>query len=194
MHNLLKALSSIEFRGLGKKVSCAKTTKPIEMPSIYGGQTFVGSRNHLLEGMHIGATWQIKLNTPCCRRRGLLPLLLRPLGLHLCNICNDFKAWILIRVWWILLHRINWTSCKSFASCSKTDNHADTRTGFFNGVADARKLNDNNSSRLHCVEICWASVWKLALVGTEAMGFLISLLFTRGYMTMPSGLGFLTHF
>jgi len=41
-------------------VSSVKTVKPIEMP--FGVWTWVGLRNH---GVHIGATWRIRLNRPC---------------------------------------------------------------------------------------------------------------------------------
>ena len=50
---------------LGTPVSLAKTDEPIEMPS--GEQTadsYLGPRNHVLEGGHIGATWRIRLNDP----------------------------------------------------------------------------------------------------------------------------------
>ena len=43
-------------------VSPAKTAEPIEMP--FGLWTRVGPRNHVLDGVHIGATWQIRLNRP----------------------------------------------------------------------------------------------------------------------------------
>jgi len=64
-------------------VSPAKTAEPIEMP--FGLWAWMGPRNHLLHGspevlrdvamatifrlsvygVHIGATWQIRLNRPC---------------------------------------------------------------------------------------------------------------------------------
>jgi len=37
--------------------------EPIEMP--FGVWTRVGPRKHMLDGVHIGATWRIRLNRPC---------------------------------------------------------------------------------------------------------------------------------
>jgi len=39
-------------------VSLPVTTEPIETP--FGLWTWVGPRKHVLEGMHIGATWQMR--------------------------------------------------------------------------------------------------------------------------------------
>ena len=44
-------------------MSCAKATEPIEMP--FGMLTQAGQRKHVLDGLHIGATWRIQLNRPC---------------------------------------------------------------------------------------------------------------------------------
>ena len=44
-------------------VICAKMDEPTEMP--FGIWTLVGPRKHALDGVHIGTTWQIKLNHPC---------------------------------------------------------------------------------------------------------------------------------
>jgi len=44
-------------------VSCAKAAEPIEMP--FGTWTQVGTRKHVLGGVHSGAMWQIPLNRPC---------------------------------------------------------------------------------------------------------------------------------
>ena len=44
-------------------MSCAKTAEPIEMP--FGMWTWVGLRKRVLDGVHIGATWEIQLNRPC---------------------------------------------------------------------------------------------------------------------------------
>ena len=41
----------------------AKMDELIEMP--FGGRTHVGPWNHVLDGIHIGATWRIRLNDPC---------------------------------------------------------------------------------------------------------------------------------
>jgi len=41
-------------------VSCAKMAEQIEMPL----GLWIGPRKHLLHGMHIGATWRIRLNRP----------------------------------------------------------------------------------------------------------------------------------
>jgi len=41
----------------------AKTAEPIEMP--FGLWTRVGQRQHVLHGVHIDATWRIRLNRPC---------------------------------------------------------------------------------------------------------------------------------
>jgi len=43
-------------------VSHAETAEPIEMQ--FGLWTCVGPRKHYLMGMHIGATWPIRLNRP----------------------------------------------------------------------------------------------------------------------------------
>ena len=43
-------------------VSPAKMAEPIEMP--FGVWTSVGSRKHVLKGVHIGTTWRIRLNCP----------------------------------------------------------------------------------------------------------------------------------
>jgi len=44
-------------------VSCAKTAEPIELP--FETWTLVDPRNHVLDGGHIGATWQIQLSRAC---------------------------------------------------------------------------------------------------------------------------------
>jgi len=45
-------------------VSPAKMAEPIEMP--FSGNARMAPKNHLLYGyIHIGATWQIRLNNPC---------------------------------------------------------------------------------------------------------------------------------
>jgi len=41
-------------------VSCSKTAEPIEM--LFGVWTRMGPRKHVLDGVHISATWQIRLN------------------------------------------------------------------------------------------------------------------------------------
>jgi len=43
-------------------VSCAKTAEPIEMPFVMC--TRVASGKHVLDGVHIGAIWRIRLNRP----------------------------------------------------------------------------------------------------------------------------------
>jgi len=45
-------------------VSPAKTAEPIELTS-FGMWTRMGPRKHVLDWMHIGATWRIRLNRPC---------------------------------------------------------------------------------------------------------------------------------
>jgi len=42
---------------------CAKMAEPIEMPLWMMSE--VNSRKHVLDRVHIGATWQIRLNHPC---------------------------------------------------------------------------------------------------------------------------------
>ena len=44
-------------------VSPAKTAEPIEMP--FGAWTMMGPRKRASDGVHIGATWRIRLNRPC---------------------------------------------------------------------------------------------------------------------------------
>jgi len=44
-------------------MGCAKTAEPIEMP--FGIPTRLGPKKHVLDGIHIGATWRILLNRPC---------------------------------------------------------------------------------------------------------------------------------
>jgi len=43
--------------------SPAKTAEPIEMP--FGMWTWVDGSKHVLDGVHIGASWRIRLNRPC---------------------------------------------------------------------------------------------------------------------------------
>ena len=42
---------------------CAKMTEQIEMP--FGLWTQVDPKKNVLDGVHIGATWRIRLNHPC---------------------------------------------------------------------------------------------------------------------------------
>jgi len=44
-------------------MSPAKRAELIEMP--FGTWTWVGRRKHVLDEVHIGETWQIRLNRPC---------------------------------------------------------------------------------------------------------------------------------
>jgi len=44
-------------------VSCTKTAGPIRMP--FRIWIRVGPRKHVVDGVHIGATWRIRLNRPC---------------------------------------------------------------------------------------------------------------------------------
>jgi len=44
-------------------MSCAKMAEPIEMS--FGLWTQLGTRKHVLHGVHIGATQRIRLNRPC---------------------------------------------------------------------------------------------------------------------------------
>ena len=44
-------------------VCSAKTAEPIEM--LFGISTRVDPRQHLLDGVHIDATWRIPSNRPC---------------------------------------------------------------------------------------------------------------------------------
>ena len=37
--------------------------EPIEI--LFGMWTWVGPRKHVLDGVHIGATWRMRLNRPC---------------------------------------------------------------------------------------------------------------------------------
>jgi len=41
-------------------VNCVKMAEPIEMP--FGMWTWMGPTKHVLHGVHIGATWRIRLN------------------------------------------------------------------------------------------------------------------------------------
>jgi len=43
-------------------VTCTKTAELIKMP--FGLWTRMGPRKHVLDGVHIGATWQLRLNRP----------------------------------------------------------------------------------------------------------------------------------
>jgi len=49
----------------GGTLSCAEMAEvePIKLP--FGMWTCVGPRNHVLDGVHIGTTWRIRLNRPC---------------------------------------------------------------------------------------------------------------------------------
>jgi len=44
-------------------MSCGKTAEPVEM--LFGMWTCVGLWKHALDWVHIGATWQMRLNRPC---------------------------------------------------------------------------------------------------------------------------------
>jgi len=44
-------------------MSCAKMADPIE--TSFGLSIWVGPRKHVLNGVHVGATWQIRLNRQC---------------------------------------------------------------------------------------------------------------------------------
>ena len=44
-------------------MNCAKTTVMIEMQ--FGMLSDVGQGNHVLDGVHIDATWRIRLDRPC---------------------------------------------------------------------------------------------------------------------------------
>jgi len=44
-------------------MSRVKTAEPVEMP--FRMWTRVGQRKHVLDGVHIGTTWRIRLNRPC---------------------------------------------------------------------------------------------------------------------------------
>ena len=44
-------------------MSCAKTAEPIEMS--FEMWTLVDPTKHVLDGVHIRATWQIQVNRPC---------------------------------------------------------------------------------------------------------------------------------
>ena len=44
-------------------MGCAKTAETIKM--LFGMWTRMGSRKHVLDGVHIDTTWRIRLNHPC---------------------------------------------------------------------------------------------------------------------------------
>jgi len=48
------------WKGKRAAVSCTKMADPIKMP--FGVLTPVGSRKHVLDGVHIGTTWRIRMN------------------------------------------------------------------------------------------------------------------------------------
>jgi len=50
-------------------VSLAETAEPFKIP--FGMWTRVGPWNHVLHGMHIGATWRIRLNHSCAAVMGV---------------------------------------------------------------------------------------------------------------------------
>jgi len=50
-------------------VSLAETAEPFDIP--FGMWTRVGPRNHVLDGMHIDATWRIRLNHSCAAVMGV---------------------------------------------------------------------------------------------------------------------------
>jgi len=52
----------IKFRDLSD-VRCAKTVKAVEIA--FRIWTLVGPWQHILDRVHIGATWQTRLNRPC---------------------------------------------------------------------------------------------------------------------------------
>jgi len=63
LHAQAAAMRPVAAIIVATSINLAKTDEAIEMPS--GEQTHVGQRNHLLHGVHIGATWRIQLNDPC---------------------------------------------------------------------------------------------------------------------------------
>jgi len=61
--------------------------KPIDM-EFREGETRLGTKNHVLDGIRIGTTWQIRLNDRARRQCGLvLPLLLQLMFLLRDAIC-----------------------------------------------------------------------------------------------------------
>jgi len=46
---------------------CERVSQPIEV--LFGEQLCVSPRNHVLDGVHMGATWRIRLIDPCCAVR-----------------------------------------------------------------------------------------------------------------------------
>jgi len=44
-------------------VSPAKVAALMKM--LFGGRTCMGQMNHVLDGVYMGSTWQIRLNSPC---------------------------------------------------------------------------------------------------------------------------------
>jgi len=54
---------------LATTVSPAKTAEPIEMS--FGEQTPMGPMNHVLDLIHLGATWRMQLNNPCGLKESL---------------------------------------------------------------------------------------------------------------------------
>jgi len=63
-----------------------QTVEPIEMP--FGKWTQVGPRKHVLDGVHIGATWQIRLNRPCTATMRPFVKLLWPLVILSVNVAG----------------------------------------------------------------------------------------------------------
>ena len=70
-HYKVKGLSAL---------SCAKTAESIDVP--FGMWTRVGARKHVLDGLHIGANWRIRLNRLCAAAMRPYVKLLSPLVRH----------------------------------------------------------------------------------------------------------------
>jgi len=48
---------------IGHQHEPRRTDEPIQM--MFGIRTHVGTRNHVLDGTHVDATWRIRWNDPC---------------------------------------------------------------------------------------------------------------------------------
>jgi len=71
-----KEAAHCKLQGLSA-VSCTKKAEPVEMP--FGVWTRVGPRKHVLDGVHIGATWRLRLNRRCVAAMRPYVKLLSPL-------------------------------------------------------------------------------------------------------------------
>ena len=90
--------------------------EPIEMP--FGMWTWMGPRKHVLHGVHIGATWRIRLNRSraAAMRSDYFDHLLSLLFLSWLWKAVDLAEWLLMLLsrWWLAKTLISWLTVTMF--------------------------------------------------------------------------------